>query len=506
MMQTTVEDTNPTRKKITIEIPVAEYATEYNELIDRLTFQAHIKGFRPGKAPRAVVSKQYNSHIVEHLTRLVLNPAIEKTLDELSVNPVTTPVIMPFEIKDGQPLQFTVSFDYIPKISLPAFDHFELSAVKPKVTDKMIENELRLLAKSVAVIKATEPDHAIVMGDRVVIHSKLFKDQELVSQEDADEPASFDLGDSNLLPDIETALIGHKTGDLFRLTMVLPENYGNTRLAGQEVVFEITVDSVYSREIPEINDELAKDINVAEVENLGDLKKLIHDNLMASQENYSTEMLRSQVMEKLVEPLDFRMPDSLVDNEVDRMIMDLLDKYQDKNIVQIKEPPETWFKNEDLRNRLKGKAIRNLKSSILLNKISEVYDIKVRDEEVDNVIKLLCAEYPPNDTRIATLKSKKVFDIYKNSILSDKIYKFILSKCKIKYVEQTTDLPPQANDGQDGESVILGPDGRPYAASLQQERVNEPMALGPDGQPESSGAAPSPAGPPSNDADAGQTE
>jgi trigger factor len=506
-MQTTVEDTNPTRKKITIEIPVAEYATEYNELIDRLTFQAHIKGVRPGKAPKAVVAKQYNSHIMDHLTRLVLNPAIEKTLDELSVNPVTTPVIMPFEIKDGQPLQFTVSFDYIPKITVPVFDHFELTTFKPKVTDKMIENELLMLAKSVAVIKATEPDHAVVMGDRVVIHSKLFKGQELVSQEDpAEEPASFDLGESNLLPDIETALIGHKTGDLFRLTTILPENYGNPELAGQEITFEITVDSVYCREIPEINDELAKDINVPGVENLGDLKKLIHDNLMASQENYSKEMLRSQVMAKMVEPLDFRMPDSLIDNEIDRVIMDLLDKYQDKNIVQIKEPPETWFKNEDLRSRLKGKAIRNLKSSLLLGKISEVYDIKVKDEEINNVIKLLCAEYPPNDTRIDTFKSKKVFDIYKNSILSDKIYQFVLSKCKIKYVEQTTDLPPLAHDGQDGESVVLGPDGRPYVASLAQERGNEPMVLGPAGQPERAGEAPSAAGPPPDDADAGQTE
>ncbi len=409
-----------------LEAKAFEGAIQKAYLKNRSRF--NIPGFRKGKVPRKIIEMNYGEGIFyEDAINILLPDAYEEAITELDLEPVDTPDIDIEEIEKGQPVLVKVEVDVKPEFKLGDYKSIELEKIEYNVTDEMIEHELKHVQDANARLLDAS-DREVKEGDIVTIDFEGFVDGEQFPGGTA-EGYELTIGSSMFIPGFEEQLIGNKKDEQVEVNVKFPEEYHEETLAGKEAMFKVTIHDIKEKELPELDDEFAKD--VSEFDTLEEYKNDIREKLekeMKNQEEIETE---NRVIEKALEISEVDIPNGMVETQLDNEIRQFDYRLRTQGLDLEKYLELTGSKIEDLREQLKPAASNRVKVDLLLEAIVKEENIEVTEEDIDEELIKLSEQYGAEDKEefIADMK-KGDLEFIKTGIANGKAVKLLVENAK----------------------------------------------------------------------------
>lgn len=350
-----------------------------------------VPGFRKGKVPRKVFNKMYGEEaLYEDALNAILPEAYAAALEEAGIEPVDQPEIDVKSMETGKPWEIEAKVTVRPEVTLGDYTGLEVPKQDREVTDEdVVENlESKRSAQAELVLK----EEAAENGDTVVIDFEGFKDGEAFEGGKGDN-FSLELGSNSFIPGFEEQLVGTKAGDEVEVNVTFPEDYQAENLKGQDAVFKVKVHEVKAKELPELDDEFAKDID-DEVESLDELKEKVKKQLTEAKSASADEAVEDAAIRKAVENATIEeIPHAMVHDEVHRQMESFLNNMQQQGVS-----PEMYYQitgttEQDLHKQMEVDAEFRTKTNLVLEAIVEKENFDPSEEEVEEEIKNLAEEY-----------------------------------------------------------------------------------------------------------------
>jgi trigger factor len=365
-----------------ITVPVADVEKETERAVVKITGKVRLPGFRPGKAPASLVKSRFaadiRQEVIEALVPRFFNAAVEK--ENLQV--VGRPNVTDVHFHSGEPLRFKAEFEVAPTIELGDYRGVPVTYSEPEVTTEDIDQRLEQIREQKAEYVNEEP-RPLVDGDYAMISlESLAGVAEKVSQEEL----TLKIGDEATMQVFSDALRGASPDETREFEVTYPEDYDRKNLAGRTVKFRALVKAVRRKELPEANDEFAKDLG--DYQTLDELKDAIRKGILRDREHHAQEDAKNQLLDKLVASHDFPVPDAYVDRQIE---MNLETQFRQLAAQGI-DPRELKLDWEKLRESQKEKATRDVKASLLLDRIAEREAIGATQEEVDREVQRIARQ------------------------------------------------------------------------------------------------------------------
>lgn len=428
-MSITVEDISNTRKRLKIEIPTDVIEKEYISSLESVRQRAKIPGFRPGKAPVNLIEKKFGEDIKADIIDRLVPDYYSKALKESELVPVTMPNFEDKpDLKRNEPLSFSLTVEVRPRISNLNYTGLKVEDIVTNVEDREIEETLKGLQEERAMFEVVERE--IRENDLIVIdYTKLDPTgtKELASAKDQ----VMNLG-NNLAPKgILDELTGKKKGDVVEIS--LPSVEGEEIKEDKGNRLKITVKEIKEKKLPEIDNEFAKDFGH---ESLEILREKIKEGLLKAKNDNAATQQKAKLLEKLVESQDFDIPESLLERELETLVVnEKASKKQTKELISEADTKAAAKKTDDseLSGKLRPKAVNNVKATILLDMIAEKEGINVTEEELKSKIMLLARHFQTTPEAVINLFVTKdgSLENLKHTIRDEKVLDLILSKAEI---------------------------------------------------------------------------
>lgn len=420
------ENANEVKLELTVE------AEKFDEAIKKVYFKSakyfNIPGFRKGKAPMNIVEKYYGKEIFYEDAFNDLAPeVIEQAIKENDLKVVSRPDIDVTQIGKGQDLIFTAIYQTKPEAELGKYKGIEIEKIEYTVTDEDINHELGHLQEHNSRLISIE-DRPVEDGDIATIDFEGFVDGTPFEGGKA-EDYDLEIGSKSFIAGFEDQVIGMKIDEEKDIKVTFPEEYFSSELAGKEATFKVTVHEIKKKELPELDDEFAKD--VSEFDTLDELKKSIKDRLdkeYADKQKYETE---EAVINAVVENMKVEIPSGMIETEVDNMIRDIESRlsYQGLKLEQYLQM--LGKTEEDLRKEYEPQATEAVKSRLMLEAVIKAEKIEANIEEVDEKIKEMAKNYgKENDEEF--LKNENVRNYIEDGIKNEKAVDFLVKNAKMK--------------------------------------------------------------------------
>ncbi|TYR76869.1 trigger factor [Rossellomorea vietnamensis] len=376
---------------LTIEVDADTVNNGLDAAFKKVVKQVNVPGFRKGKMPRGMFEKRFGvESLYQDALDVILPEAYAKAVEETGISPVDRPEIDIEQMEKGKELIFTATVTVKPEVKLGEYKGLEVEKMETEVTSEDVENELKSLQEKQAEL-AVKEEGAAENGDTVVIDFEGFVDGEAFEGGTA-ENYSLELGSGSFIPGFEEQLIGLETGAEKEVEVNFPEEYHASELAGKPAVFKTKLHEIKAKQLPELDDEFAKDAD-EEVETLDQLKEKIQKRLEESKKNEAEQTLRDTLVEKASENTEVEIPDAMVDTEVDRMMQEFEQRLQMQGMNL-----ELYFqfsgqKEEDLRGQMKEDAAKRVRTNLTLEAIAEAENLEISDEEAEEEVNKLAEQY-----------------------------------------------------------------------------------------------------------------
>ncbi len=372
-MKSVIEEINPVKKKINIEIEPDSVAKEMDKAIKDVAKKAKIPGFRPGKAPKNVVEKHYGEEVRSEVINKLISDSYLMALREHKLSPVDMPKIENItELAKGSPLSYTATVEVRPIIQLGVYDGIEVTEKDLAVSDAELNQTLDRLREMYAQLEVVE-GQALAKDHTAIIDFEGFHDGKIIEGAKAAD-YMLAMGSGNLIPGFEDQLIGMKKGEIRDIQVTFPKDYTNKEIAGKEARFTVTLKEIKKKVLPELNDEFAKDTGGHKT--VEELKARIKEDLEARKRDEQGSAQREELMSKLVDAHAFDVPQGMVEHELQTMARQQATRFA-KQGMDIKSFDVKKFmeKNRDL-------AMKRVKGILLLEEIAEKEKIDVTDQEL----------------------------------------------------------------------------------------------------------------------------
>jgi len=414
--------------KFTMSFTAEEFEAAQVKAYQALKGQFEIDGFRKGKAPRSIIEKKYGEGVFfEDAIDQLFSDNYPAALGELGLDVVDRPRAEFGQIKKGEPLEITITVECFPEIEVKDYKGVKIEKVEVKVEDKDIENEVLQLQKRNA--RKILVEREAKEGDTLLLDYSGFVGETQFEGGTA-ERQKLTLGSGMFIPGFEEQLIGVTPGEKKDVVVTFPEEYHAEDLAGKEAVFHCLVHEIEEEQLPEIDDEFAQD--VSEFDTLDELKKSIKERL----ENYAKASAESQqknaALAKVVEANEVACPNAMVEDEIDRMIQDLDQQlsYQGMSVDMYLQYMNQQM--SDLRDSVRGDAENSVKTRIILQAIVEKEKIDVTEEEMQEELKNMAAQYQMELDQIKTIMGEENLAFFAKDLKVKKAVDFIYDNAKIK--------------------------------------------------------------------------
>lgn len=416
-----IEQISPTTKRLKINIPSDVIKSETDSAYNKIRATTKIPGFRPGKAPQAILERKFSKNVEAEVIEKIVPEFYIKAVKEANLEPVSYPHIDDkIELVAGQPLTFTVTVEVKPEIGELKYEGIVLKGKTFTVEDDEIEKTLKLMQESKALYSVTEEtlkeDDMAVINTDAYIADKLYeelsyKDYPLVLNPDSMPKEFID------------ALIGKKKGESAEVKLKFENDHPNKTIAGKEVLFKVHVTESKKKNIPPLDDEFAKEANCSSLE---ELKNKIRDNVGNMKKSQINLEYKKDILNELIKIHSFDVPGSMVHGEIDSLI---------HNAKQDAEKKGTTIKSdEELRNDYETTARDNVKSVILLEAIGKKEKIEASEDDIKKAIDEIAARNnlkPEEVTRLYSVREGSM-DALRSRLFADKVLDFILEKATIQ--------------------------------------------------------------------------
>lgn len=379
----TVEETPVSR---TLEIDVdpklveRTWAQAYRDLARRV----RVRGFRPGKAPRKLLSRLYGATLAEEIERTLVARTLPDAIEQARVAPVSEPAIEAEPPAEQGPFTYRARLEVKPQIQLP--DTQGLPARRPpvEVSEADVQQQLEALRQQQAQL-LEEPEDAAVRHGHVVTVDFVGRVDGQPFEGGSGRDARVEVGSGSFPEDLEEGLLGARSGEDREIPVRFPDDYPNPELAGRQAEFAVHVSAIQRREVPELDDELAKDLG--DFGSLRELHDRVRSDLVAQRERASRDALRRSLMDALIERADFEVPPGLVERALARRLQTAHDRLEGQ------VPEEALHAQLDRwREEWREEALREVREGLLLEAVADDRGLEVADAEVDARIEEIAQE------------------------------------------------------------------------------------------------------------------
>jgi len=411
---------------LTIEVSAEEVTKGLDQAFKKVVKQINVPGFRKGKMPRQMFEKMYGvESLYQEALDVILPHAYGHAVEDAGIDPVDQPEIDIVTMEKGQPLVFTAKVIVKPEVTLGDYKGLEATKLDTEVTDEDIAEQLAAEQTRLAELVVKEDE--IVEGDTAVIDFEGFVD-EVAFEGGAGEDYPLEIGSNSFIPGFEEQLVGMKTGDVKDVEVTFPEEYHAAELAGKKSTFKVTIKEVKGKELPELNDDFAKEVD-AEVDGIDALRTKLKEAAAEEKKQTSAQTLRDELVEAAATNATVDIPEAMIASEVDRMLKEFEQRLQQQGMTL-----ELYFQfsgqDEDaLRTQMNEDAQTRVKVSLTLEAIAEKEEITVTEEDLNAEVDKMAAQF-----NMAAEDIKKALggtSVLENDLRFQKTVEFLVDNAKI---------------------------------------------------------------------------
>ncbi len=419
------ENANEVKMELTIE------AKKFDEAIKKVYFESvkyiTIPGFRKGKAPMNIVEKYYGKEIFyEDAFNDLVPKEMQEALKENNLEAVSRPDIEVTQIGKGQDLILVATFQIKPEVKLGKYKGIEIPKIEYNVSDEDVMHELEHMQDHNARIITVE-ERPVEKGDIAVIDFEGFLNGEPFDGGKA-EGHELEIGSNSFIPGFEDQIIGMKEDEERDIKVTFPEDYFSNELAGKEATFKIKLHEIKKKELPELDDEFAKD--VSEFETLEELKNNIKEKKEKQNKDREKYEKQEAVVKAACENAEVDIPSGMIETEIDNMIYDMETRLSYQGIKLNKYLEMIGKKEEDIRKEYEQQAKDAIKSRLTVEAIVKEEKIEATDEEIDEKIKEMAKNYGKKEEELKD--NENIRKYIKQGIESEKVVEFLVENAKVK--------------------------------------------------------------------------
>lgn len=430
-MKATLISKENNRAKFTMDFTAEEFEAAVVKAYQDSKDKFNIDGFRKGKAPRSIIEKHFGEGVFfEDAINNLFQTAYPEALNELDLEVIDSPQADFSEIGKGKPLTVTIDVAVYPVVEVKDYKGIEVEQVDPEVTEEDVDRDIEAMRKRNS--RMVVADRPVENGDTVILDYAGFVGDEQFQGGTA-ENQGLKIGSGMFIPGFEEQLIGVKAGESKDVVVTFPEEYQAKELAGKEATFKCTVHEVKFEELPELDDEFAKD--VSEFDTLAELRDDARARILESVKLQCENEAKDKVIAQVYENNKIEAPATMVADEMDRMIQELEQqmRYQGLNIQQYLQ--FTGSTLDDFRNEIKPEAEKRVATRIVLRSIGDVENVEVTDEDLDKELQRMSEAYNTDPENIKKMLGEENLAFFRKDIALTKVMDMLYNEAKITLVK-----------------------------------------------------------------------
>ncbi|WP_286821636.1 trigger factor [Mitsuokella sp. UBA4253] len=424
-MKVTVENGENQQVTLTIEVEAAEVNKAVDQACKRLANRVSIPGFRKGKAPRMIVERHVGKDaVLQEAFDIVAPKALSKAFDEQKIDPVTRPSVDIETLEEGKDLVFKATVTPRPEVKLGDYKGLNVPKNEVSITDEDVEKQLKTFQDRQGKLVDAPEGAEVKDGDFTTLDFKGFVDGEAFDGgEGKDYP--LQIGSNSFIPGFEDQLVGAKIGEERDVNVKFPEEYHAKELAGKDATFKCTIRSIKTKELPAIDDELAK--KVSKFETLDELKADIRKNLEENAERTAENDQKSAAIEMATNNITVDIPAVMIDNRVTAMIQEMAMRLEQQGMKLEQYLQYAGTDIAKLREQYRETAEKNVKTDLMLEEVAKAENIKVEAKDLDEEVAAMAAAYgaTPQQVQKIIKEQGRIGDLAA-SVLRKKTAQFII--------------------------------------------------------------------------------
>ncbi|HEX4651120.1 MAG TPA: trigger factor [Granulicella sp.] len=403
-------------REIEVEVPADEVSKAFRTVTKRYQKLARIPGFRAGKVPESLIKTKFAKEVRQEVLESLVADRFQKAIEEQKLTPASQPQMVDMQLFDGQPLRFKAAFEVLPEISIAGYETEKIEKPDTALSEEEFDAELTRVLDAHATVETIEEERALVNGDWAEIEFKgQVKDlAETVTEEienaSAPEPSEpitgedvlVEVGGKNTLPAFNDALNGAKPGQELTFEVSYPADFGEPRLAGQTVGYDVTVKTIKRKTYPERTNEFASQLG--QYETWEEFETALREMAAGRKQETLVNRAKDAMLSSLIERFQFPVPESFVQQQIDARLDRGL-----RALAQQGMKPEDMRKLDfgRLREAQREQAVSEVKASLILDRIAEAENVVVSDDEMERELMML------------SMQSREPLDVLRERLVKD---------------------------------------------------------------------------------------
>ncbi|MCM3041907.1 trigger factor [Paenibacillus motobuensis] len=417
-----------------VEVEAERVASALDKAFQKVVKKINVPGFRKGKVPRAIFESRFGvESLYQDAIDILLPEVYTEAIDETNIFPVDRPEVDVEQFEKGQPFKFKAKVTVKPEVTLGDYKGIEVAAINTEVSEEELNEELTRMQERHAELVVID-EEAAQNGDVTVIDFDGSVDG-VPFEGGKGERYSLELGSNSFIPGFEDQVVGMATGDFKDVTVTFPETYHAEELAGKEAVFKVKVHEIKRKQLPELDDEFAKD--VSEFDTLDEYKEDLKKQIAARKENEGKAARESAVVEAVGANAEVEIPEAMVQTEVQNMVRDF------DNRLRAQGMNLDLFLNfsgqtiEDLQGQMKADAEKRVRNNLVLEQIAKAEKIEATEEEITKELADMSDAYKRSPEEIRNiLAANGALSSLNEEVLLRKTIEFLLANSKEVPAEQ----------------------------------------------------------------------
>ena len=390
-METVCNKLENSMMEVKVTFTTEEWKDAQDKALNKLAKKVKIDGFRQGKVPLKMAKARLGKGaILEEATDMILQKSYARILLDNEIQPVGQPEVKIDELTEDV-LKVTVVAPVAPEVKLGQYKGLEVKKGSVKVTKKEIEAELENYQNQFAELVIKE-EGTVENGDTAVIDFEGFKDG-VAFEGGKGENHPLEIGSGSFIPGFEEQIIGMKVQEEKDIQVTFPKDYQAADLAGQEVTFKVKVHEIKSKVLPEIDDELAKDVNIDGIDTLADLETYTKEQIKNRKQNEVETKFSDDIFDAVIKNTPVEVPEAMIETETQNMLREVEQNLSQQGLTMELFQQLSGKSLDDMKAEMREQAQKRVQFNLILEEIVKVENIEVTDEEVDEEVKGIASYY-----------------------------------------------------------------------------------------------------------------
>lgn len=427
-MNTSIKRLENAITEVKLSFDKEEWTGAKEAAVDKLAKNVKVDGFRPGKAPKQLVrSKISQASIQQEAIDALLSENYGKALMENKLAPIAQPAVN-IEQMDDEGITVVISVPVLPEVELGQYKDLEVAKGTVEVTDEEIENALKNYQQQFAELAVKGEEAAVELNDTATIDFEGFVDGEAF-EGGKGEAYPLEIGSGSFIPGFEDQLVGLKAGEEKDVVVTFPENYGAENLAGKEATFKCKIIDIKTKTLPEIDDELAKDVNIEGVETLDQLKEHVTKDLTSRKESEIENKFNEDLFKAIIENSKVEESAAMIEQEVQQLLQEIEMNLQQQGLNFELYEQFTGQSKDKIAEDVRPQAVDRFKLNAILAQIVKAEGLENTQEELDAELQLIADTYQRELEEVKNIFANNM-DRLESDLLTRKALEFVRDNLK----------------------------------------------------------------------------